>query len=68
MFFVYKGYVSPDNSNPSHDPAYTLAEYETTEEVLKAKQDFEASLNEECQHVLFRVIDGVEKKWGIYEY
>lgn len=62
MYFVYEGYVSPDNCDASYGPTYTLTEYSTIEEVLKAKKEFENSLDKECQYAIFRVIEGVEKK------
>lgn len=61
MYFVYKGYVSSDNFDASYGPTYTLTAYNTAAEVIKAKKEFEAGINKECQHVIFRVIEGIER-------
>lgn len=61
MYFVYSGYVSPDNCDASYGPTYTLTEYKTAAEVIEAKKAFHDSLNNECEYAIFRVIEGVEK-------
>ena len=61
MFYVYSGYVSPDNCKSSSGPTYTLAEFRTADEVAAAKAEFEANLHSECIHAIFRVIEGRER-------
>lgn len=62
MFYVYSGYVSPDNWDSSNGPTHKLTSFDTADEVAEAKADFEASLNSECAHAIFRVIEGVERQ------
>jgi hypothetical protein len=60
MFYVYYGYVSPDNCDTSDGPTYLLEEFNTEEEVIAFKEEFEENLNDETSHVIFRVIKGKE--------
>lgn len=61
MFYVYSGYVSPDNYDSSDRPTYTLTEFSTSEKVAAARAAFEDELNDECSNPIFRVIDGAER-------
>lgn len=60
MFYVYHGYVSPDNYDASNGPTYVLDEFSTEEEVIAFKEEFDSNLNDETSNVIFRVIKGKE--------
>lgn len=60
MFFVYFGYVSPDNYDSSEEPTYKLIALDSEEKVLKLKKEFEENIHDECGNVIFRVIKGSE--------
>lgn len=60
MFFVYHGYVSPDNYDSTERPTYQLISFNTEQEVVEFKEEFEAELHDECSNVIFRVISGSE--------
>lgn len=60
MFFVYCGYRSPDNYD-SESPNYVLSEYDTEEQVLQAKKEFDENVYDECVDVIFRVFEGKER-------
>jgi hypothetical protein len=62
MYYVYHGYVGPDNHDASDGPVYELTECETEEDVLGLRADFDANINGETSHVIFRVIEGKERK------
>lgn len=62
MFYVYHGYSSPDNCDASERPTYILTECRTAEDVAKLKAEFDESIHNECSNVIFRVIEGVERK------
>lgn len=60
MFYVYSGYVSPDNYDSSEGPTYKIDSFNTEEELIKFKIEFEEELNNDCSNVIFRIIDGKE--------
>lgn len=60
MFYVYHGYVSPDNYDSSYSPTYKLSSFSSEEDVIKFKEQFEAELNDECTNPVFRIISGKE--------
>lgn len=60
MFYVYSGYVSPDNCDSSEEPTHKFNYFRTEEELIKFKMEFEKSLNDDCIHVVFRIIEGKE--------
>ena len=63
MFYVYYGYVSPDNYDASEGPTYKIEEFKTAEAVEHFKREFEEDyLNDDCDNVIFRVFDGVERE------
>ena len=62
MYYIYSGYVSPDNYDNSEGPSYTIEECHTQEAVIEAKKAFEEDIHDECSYVIFRVFEGDEKK------
>jgi hypothetical protein len=60
MFYVYHGYVSPDNYDSSTSPTYKLSKFATEEAVIKFKSEFDQDIHAECTNVVFRVISGKE--------
>lgn len=60
MFYVYSGYVSPDNYDSSEGPTYQLNSFKTEEELINFKMEFEENLNNDCYNVEFRIIEGKE--------
>lgn len=60
MFYVYSGYVSPDNYDSSEEPTYKFDSFKTEEELIKFKMEFEENLNNDCYNVEFRIIEGKE--------
>jgi hypothetical protein len=63
MYYVYSGYVSPDNCDSSERPTYTLREFRTADEVAAAKAEFEAEAQgDDNSNAIFRVIEGVERE------
>lgn len=60
MYYVYHGYVSPDNYDSTNTPTYQLSEFQTEQEVIEFKEEFEADLHDECMNPIFRVISGKE--------
>lgn len=61
MFFVYYGYVGPDNYDASEGPIYKLAKCETEEEVIDLKKGFDSIVNEgNVSNPIFRVFEGEE--------
>lgn len=60
MFYVYHGYVSPDNYDSTERPTYQLSSFNTEQEVVEFKEEFEAELHDECMNPIFRVISGRE--------
>lgn len=62
MYYVYHGYVSPDNYDCSEGPTYNISVFPSVQHVLQFKEDFDESINDECSHVEFRVIEGTERK------
>lgn len=60
MYYVYHGYVSPDNYDASEGPIFKLTECETEGDVLKLKEQFEQEIHAGCAHVIFRVFKGKE--------
>lgn len=61
MFYVYYGYVSPDNCDSSENLTHKIREFRSSEEVIAFKQEFEEELPRECSHVAFRVFEGRER-------
>ena len=61
MYFVYYGYVDPDNYDASNGPVYKLVMCVTTKEVLELKERHEQGLDSESSNPIFRVIEGVER-------
>lgn len=62
MFFIYYGYVSPDNYDASEGPTYLIKECQTETEVTDFKKEFEEDyLNDDCGNVIFRVFEGKER-------
>ena len=63
QYFVYSGFVGPDNYDCSEGPIYTVNEFVSKEDVLSYLQEFnEATDNVECSNLIFRVFEGVERK------
>lgn len=62
MYYVYHGYCSPDNYDSSEGPTYRLTPCEGTQEVMRLHAEHLECINDECSHVIFRVIQGSEKK------
>lgn len=60
MFYVYHGYVSPDNYDSSNSPTYELSEFATAKEVIDFKTEFDENIHNDCSNVIFRVISGKE--------
>ena len=62
MFFIYYGYVSPDNYDASEGPTYVIKECATSEEVAEFRKEFdEEYFPDECSNVIFRVFEGSER-------
>lgn len=62
MFFIYYGYVSPDNYDASEDPIYLIKECSSAEEVLAFRKEFDEDyLHDECSNIIFRVFEGKER-------
>jgi len=62
MFYIYYGYVSPDNFDASEGPTYCIKEFRTVDEVLAFKKEFEEEyLHDDCSNIIFRVFDGRER-------
>lgn len=59
-YFVFSGYVSPDNYDNSEGPTYGITECNTKEEVLKLREEFDKGMNDECSYITFRVFYGDE--------
>jgi hypothetical protein len=60
-FWVYSGYASPDHCDASEKPTYTLRRFNSAEQVVAARKQFEEDVDdEECSNVIFRVIRGRE--------
>ena len=62
MYYVYYGYVSPDNYDTSDGPNFVIKEFSTVDEVLSFKKEFDEELYEDCFHVTFRVFHGAERE------
>lgn len=60
MFYVYHGFVSPDNYDSTNSPTYELSEFQTEQEVIQFKEEFEAQLHDECMNPIFRIFSGKE--------
>ena len=61
MFFVYSGYVSPNNCDLSNDgPCYTLSQFKTSKGVIQFKKEFEEGVDGDCCNVIFRIFKGLE--------
>ena len=60
MYYVYHGYVGPDNHDASEGPIFKLSQFENTEQVLAFKKEFDEGVHGDCSHVTFRVIEGKE--------
>ena len=61
MFFVYSGYINPDNADSSNGPTHTLKMFNTEKEVIADREEFEEALGRECSDVYYVVIDGKER-------
>ena len=62
MFYVYSGYVSPDNDDSSEGPTYSMKEFISKEEVVAARKEFQESICDDCSYVIFRVFEGIERR------
>ena len=60
MYYVYSGYVSPDQYTAEDGPLYDIKEFRHSEDVLKFRLAFEDDIHDECSNVIFRVIEGRE--------
>jgi len=58
-YYVYSGYISPDNCDGERE-THTLEVFDTPEQVLKFKKEFDQNIHEECGHIVFNVIEGRE--------
>jgi hypothetical protein len=58
MFYVYKGFIGPDNYDCSYGPLFTLKEFETEQEVLEDHKEFHEDRGSEDSHVTYRAIEG----------
>jgi len=61
MYYVYHGYVSPDNYDCSEGPTYTIAHFGQAQSVIDFKKEFDEGIHDECSNVIFRVFEGEEK-------
>jgi len=61
MYYVYHGYLSPDNYDSSDVPTYQITEFSDSDQVIVFKQLFDGDLHDECSNVIFRIFEGVEK-------
>ena len=63
VYFVYSGYVTPDDYDASEGPIYTLNKFFTEEQVLAFRKEFEEETcdPEYAGNVIFTVIEGVER-------
>lgn len=62
MFYVYHGYVSPDNYDCSNGPIYKISEFQFEHEVLTFRKQFDEDILSDCANVIFRVFEGGERK------
>ena len=62
MFYVYHGYVSPDNYDASESPCYELTKIENDTELDRFKREFEEKLSNDATNIEFIVVEGVERK------
>lgn len=60
MYFIYHGYVSPDNYDSSEHPTYQLTVKQTESEVIAHHKEFLENLHDECCNEIYRVIKGDE--------
>ena len=61
MFFVYYGYVGPDNYDASEGPIYKLTKCDTKEEVIDLRKGFDSMVDrEDVSNPIFRVFEGEE--------
>ena len=67
MFYVYCGYVSPDNYDASEVPTYIMREFKTAAEVIVFKKEFDDCLHDECSNIIFRVFEGRERNISVKE-
>lgn len=67
MFFVYHGYCSPDNCDASEGPTYKIRECKTADEVAAFKAEFDEGIHDECSNVIFRVLEGTERRMKAVE-
>lgn len=62
MFFVYYGYVGPDNYDASEGPIYKLTACATEQEVIELKKELDAEFDPSTDsNVIFKVIEGEER-------
>jgi len=62
MYLVYSGYSNSNICDDLFNPCYTLKEFNSEEEVIAFKIEFDLSTTEECENVVFRVFFGEELK------
>jgi len=62
MYYIYSGYVTSDSYDASETPVYTMRVCSSADEVTQLKEDFENDLSEDCSNIIFRVIEGRERK------
>ena len=63
QYYVYSGYVGPDNYDCSEGPVYTVNEFSSKEAVLAFRKEFEEGSDyDERSNVIFRVFEGIERK------
>lgn len=60
MYFIYHGYVSADNYDPSERSTYKLTVKETEAEVIAHHKEFLEDLHDECCNEIYRIIKGDE--------
>jgi len=60
MYYVYYGYVSPDNYDSSNGPTYEIKEIESKAGVIEFKKEFDEEMHDECANIIFRVFKGRE--------
>jgi|GEM_PF-3907457 len=59
-YYVYHGYVSPDNYDCSEGPTYRMSDFNSSQDVVEFKKEFDECICDECSNVIFRVIRGSE--------
>lgn len=62
MFFVYHGYVGPDNYDARNGPFFKLTKCNNEAEVLALLKKHDEELGSGPSHQRFRVIEGVARE------